>query len=186
MKNFIFFFVVFCISSIYLFAIDCSQDNCPTGYYAAGSVQITIGTCVYDVCYCWTRDGNTVHLWMDPVINIASGGSGCFPYTGSAYVVLMRAFGTYIIQNNPDNLDWPTCPPCTMNPPPPPPPNVYIVEYFSKCYNDGVPSELTNYGLCSATYSVCCNGGIRQITFVSSTNTYNGCTEDGYAPVCNP
>ncbi len=156
--------------------IICYGEICPPGegYTAAGPERITVGDCIYDVCYCWRTIGGVTDIRLDPVINIVEGDSeGCFPYEWDDYASLMKIFAEHIIQVNPDNLG-PACPPCILNPPPPPAPIVFRSMIWTKCLGDCIPPLS---GICTSTYNVCCTNGVRQLTYVSSDpgTTCNDC-----------
>ena len=178
------------ITLVFIFTINCySQPNCDTlscpnnieptnvDWNKAGPATISYNGCDYYVCYCWRLVNDTVQIWVDPVLNLVNPDDpDCpdNPIPPATLAIMLKYFCNYIILNNPNNISEFLCPPCGISS------KIYVTYHLDKCYVNGSPC-LSGYVICINYYSICCNGPVRTVSWISLSSFSNcppGCSEN--------
>ncbi|MEM4261045.1 MAG: hypothetical protein QXG00_07425 [Candidatus Woesearchaeota archaeon] len=159
----------------------CSGDNCPdsippynVSWTVAGPATINYNGCEYYVCYCWRAVNDTIQVFVDPTLNMVNPDDpDCpdEPIPPATRAIMLKYFGNYIIQYNPNSIGGFLCPPCLVGT------KIYVTFHNDKCYDEGYPCE-TGYVICRNIYSVCCNGPVRVVTYISTDPFINQCNGD--------
>jgi len=181
------FEVILIFSFLLAFFTPAKSTDCPDDIYPENdpwteecdTVLVHWGpgqNCLWEVCYCWRIKNYVPAPYVDIFFRYGNYVSGdCSGDPMDAWEVI-RLLTEYLIQQNPGNLDWPclACPSTLWS----------YRGLWASCYNDVTGQSCGSAGYCMFKYKVCCENGVRIVTFDTSEKIGDDCPS-GCSDHCN-